>query len=270
MVVIGPIAAKADPDNAVLYLLSWLCVIIIFTIASADLMGDYMVALRTRTSPNAMYLGQGLGMLAGCLIVPGIWSLWMTAFPDYYFPSSSMAPAPYAASYRLLAQIGSEGFSSLPSHSKNIFWTTFGIFLAIDFGKWGVLKVIKYVVKNKFLERLVEDWWPNGMMMALCAYSIGPFQWFAFFIGWMIREVFDWKIRKQNSEDEKEAIRLDRALVASALIIGPGIWTIIQTFLALGKVEGGPLCMNIAGGTPEQVAWWSNSSNTHSTFYFWN
>ena len=254
MIMIGQIAVAASPDNAKVYLLTWLMLVITVTYVSADLMGDYVVAKKTRTSPISMYIGQIVGLVIGAVVMPGVWEVMKSASPDYGFNESTGAPMVVASSYLGLAQVATTGFSGLPKNCELIFWITLVVMAAMDFGKWITLKFIK---KHKRATQMVEDWWPNGMMFTLMAYSMGPSQWFVMAVGWAIREFFEYKKNQCESEAEKKHYDVKRNILASGIIVGAGLWSIVGSFIAIGGADA-PFCLEFAAGSPEEVAVWEN------------
>ncbi|KAH7331950.1 hypothetical protein KP509_20G059900 [Ceratopteris richardii] len=199
-------------------------VMMVIVSCSADLMQDFKTGYLTLSSPRSMFASQVIGTFMGCIIAPLTYWLFWNAF-DIGNPKGEYK-APYAVIYRGMATIGVQGFGALPKHCLQL---CYGFFILA-------------VLVNILREQMVATWagygrWacyiPIPMAMAIPFY-IGPYFAIDMFVGTMI--VYLWQ--KINIKKAKLLI----PAVASGLICGDGIWTLISAILALAKRHA-PICM---------------------------
>lgn len=193
-------------------------VMLVVVAASADLMQDFKTGYLTLSSPRSMFASQILGTFMGCIIAPLTFWLFWNAF-DVGNPDGEYK-APYALIYREMATIGVQGFGALPKHCLDLCYGFFCIAIVVNF------------LRDKPLAKWA-GYIPIPMAMAIPFY-IGPYFAIDMFVGTVL--VFVWQ--KVNM---KKATLLVPA-VASGLICGDGIWTLISAILALLKKQA-PICM---------------------------
>ncbi|KAG6524612.1 probable metal-nicotianamine transporter YSL6 [Zingiber officinale] len=188
---------------------------------AADLMQDFKTGYLTLSSPRSMFVSQLIGTALGCVIAPGTFWLYWTAF-DIGSPDGAYK-APYAVIYREMAILGVEGFSALPQHCLEICCGFFVAALIINLLRDATPKsVSKYI--------------PIPMAMAVPFY-IGAYFAIDMFVGTVI--VFVWeRLNEKEAEDYAGA-------VASGLICGDGIWTVPSAILSIFRIDP-PICMNFA------------------------
>ncbi|KAG6528434.1 probable metal-nicotianamine transporter YSL6 [Zingiber officinale] len=188
---------------------------------AADLMQDFKTGYLTLSSPRSMFVSQLIGTALGCVIAPGTFWLYWTAF-DIGSPDGAYK-APYAVIYREMAILGVEGFSALPQHCLEI---CCGFFVAAL-----IINLLRDVTPKS-----VSKYIPIPMAMAVPFY-IGAYFAIDMFVGTVI--VFVWeRLNEKEAEDYAGA-------VASGLICGDGIWTVPSAILSIFRIDP-PICMNFA------------------------
>lgn len=193
-------------------------VMMVIVACSADLMQDFKTGYLTLSSPRSMFASQVIGTFMGCIIAPlTFWLLW-SAF-DIGNPDGEYK-APYAIIYREMATIGVQGFQALPKHCLEL---CYGFF---------VLAIVVNLLRDKPLKKWA-GYIPIPMAMAIPFY-IGPYFAIDMFVGTVI--VYVWQ--KLNLRKAKLLV----PAVASGLICGDGIWTLVSAILALAKKQA-PICM---------------------------
>lgn len=193
-------------------------VMMIVVACSADLMQDFKTGYLTLSSPRSMFASQIIGTFMGCIIAPSTFWLFWKAF-DVGNPKGEYK-APYATIYREMSIIGVQGFGALPKHCLELCYGFFFIAIFINF------------LRDKPLAKWAP-YIPIPMAMAIPFY-LGPFFAIDMFVGTVI--VFVWQ-----QLNRKKANLLVPA-VASGLICGDGIWTLVSAVLALAKKQA-PICM---------------------------
>ncbi|KAI3407944.1 uncharacterized protein J3R85_020613, partial [Psidium guajava] len=186
---------------------------------ASDLTQDFKTGYLTLASPRSMFVSQVIGTAMGCIISPCVFWLFYKAFKDLGLPGSEYA-VPFATVYRSMAELGLEGFSSLPKHCLMLSYGFFGAAIAI----------------NGFRDSVGKKWSrfiPLPMAMAIPFY-IGPYFAIDMCVGSLI--LFIWETIDKNKADAFAPA------VASGLICGDSIWTLPSSILALVGVNP-PICM---------------------------
>ncbi|EPS65244.1 hypothetical protein M569_09533, partial [Genlisea aurea] len=97
---------------------------------ASDLMQDFKTGYLTLSSPRSMFLSQVMGTAVGCVFSPVVFWFFHEAYrvgdPEGSFP------APYAAMYRGIGLLGTEGLSSLQSNCVRLAAASFAGAVAID------------------------------------------------------------------------------------------------------------------------------------------
>ncbi|KAK3406145.1 hypothetical protein EUGRSUZ_K02320 [Eucalyptus grandis] len=193
-------------------------VVNIVSIAS-NLIQDFKTGYLTLASPRSMFVSQVIGTAMGCVISPCIFWLFYKAFKDLGHLGSEY-PVPYGTVYRSMAELGVEGFSSLPKHCLTL---CYGFFAAA-------------MIINGFRDLVGKKWAcfiPLPMAMAIPFY-IGPYFAIDMCVGSLILFIWE-KTNKAKADAFGPA-------VASGLICGDGIWTLASSILAVVGVNP-PICM---------------------------
>ncbi|XP_030472341.2 probable metal-nicotianamine transporter YSL7 [Syzygium oleosum] len=186
---------------------------------ASDLTQDFKTGYLTLASPRSMFVSQVIGTAMGCIISPCVFWLFYKAFKDLGLPGSEY-PVPFGIIYRSMAELGVEGFSSLPRHCLTL---CYGFFAAA-------------MIINGFRDSVGKKWArfiPLPMAMAIPFY-IGPYFAIDMCVGSLILFIWE-KTNKAKADAFGPA-------VASGLICGDGIWTLPSSILALVGVHP-PICM---------------------------
>lgn len=208
----------AGRDGGVIVGLVSCGIMMVIVSSAADLMQDFKTGYLTLSSPKSMFISQLIGTFIGCIIAPLTFWIFWKAFP--VGQKDGQYPAPYAVIFREMALIGKQGFSALPRHCLELSL----LFFAFS------------VTTNLIRDRVptnVSNFIPIPMAMALPFY-IGPYFAIDMCVGSML--VFAWQtVRRSKAE-------LYIPAVASGLMCGDGVWTLVSAILALAKVQA-PVCM---------------------------
>ncbi|KAH7387905.1 hypothetical protein KP509_16G047800 [Ceratopteris richardii] len=199
-------------------------VMMVIVACSADLMQDFKTGYLTLSSPRSMFASQVIGTFMGCIIAPLTFWLFWNAF-DIGDPDGEYK-APYAVIYREMAVIGVQGFGALPKHCLQLCYGFFILAVVINILREPL--VAKHAGYGRWASYI-----PVPMAMAVPFY-IGAYFTIDMFVGTVI--VFIWQ--KLNLKKSKLLV----PAVASGLICGDGIWTLISAILALAKRQA-PICM---------------------------
>ncbi|KAI3714424.1 hypothetical protein L1987_73026 [Smallanthus sonchifolius] len=210
------IASLVGTNGGVLAGLAACGVMMSIVATAADLMQDFKTDYLTLSSAKSMFVSQLVGTAMGCIIAP--LTFWMFWTPD------SPYKAPYAVIYREMAILGVEGFSELPKHCLALCCGFFALALVLNLIRdWAPSKVSRFV--------------PIPMAMAVPFY-IGAYFAIDMFVGTVILFVWE-RVNKKDAEDYAGA-------VASGLICGDGIWTILSAILSILRIDP-PICMYFGG-----------------------
>lgn len=192
-------------------------VMMVIVSSAADLMQDFKTGYLTLSSPRSMFASQVIGTVMGCVIAPfTFWMFWIT-FPVGQI--DGQYPAPYAVIFREMAILGVQGLSLLPKHCLHLSFSFF------------VFAVITNFIRD-WTPKNISHYIPIPMAMALPFY-IGPYFAIDMCIGSLI--VYAWQRVNRRSEVYIPAM-------ASGLMCGDGVWTLVSAILALVKVQA-PICM---------------------------
>ena len=211
-------SAWAGTNGGVLVGLVSCGVMMIIVACSADLMQDFKTGYLTLSSPRSMFVSQIVGTFMGCIIAPLTFWLFWEAF-DIGNPDGEYK-APYALIFREMAVIGTQGFDALPKHCLELCYGFFCLALVLNF------------LRDKPLVKW-SPYIPIPMAMAIPFY-IGPYFAIDMFVGTVV--IFVWQ--KVNQSKAKLLV----PALASGLICGDGIWTMVSAILALAKKDP-PICM---------------------------
>ncbi|KAJ4710630.1 Oligopeptide transporter [Melia azedarach] len=190
---------------------------------ASDLMQDFKTGYLTLSSPRSMFLSQVFGTAIGCLITPGIFWIFYSAYP--IGDPNGTYPAPYGLMYRGIALLGVEGISTLPKHCLN---------LAIIFFVGAiVINIIQGVLQRWETKYRIYRFIPNPMCMAIPFY-LGAYFAIDMCVGSLI--LFFWRMKNRRTADDYVPA------VASGLICGDSLWGIPAAVLSLAGAKA-PICM---------------------------
>ncbi|KAH7422134.1 hypothetical protein KP509_13G092300 [Ceratopteris richardii] len=192
--------------------------VMIIVSSAADLMQDFRTGYLTLTSPRSMFTSQVLGTAIGCIIAPATFWIFWKAFP--VGQKDGEYPAPYAIIFREMAVLGVQGFSSLPKHCLFVSFIFFLLAISIN-------------IIRDYVPQRITHFIPIPMAMAL-PFFIGSYFAIDMCIGSII--VFIWgKLSSHKADAYIPA-------VASGLMCGDGVWTLVSAILALLKMQAS-MCM---------------------------
>ncbi|KAL3748865.1 hypothetical protein ACJRO7_010018 [Eucalyptus globulus] len=214
------IGAWADASNGGILASLAACGVITNIVSTAsDLTQDFKTGYLTLASPRSVFVSQVIGTAMGCVISPCVFWLFYKGFKDLEPPGKEYV-VPYGIVYRSMAELGVEGFASLPKHCLT---------LCCGF-------LVAAMIINGFRDLVGKKWArfiPLPMAMAIPFY-IGPSFAIDMCVGSLI--LFIWE-----KTDKAKADAFGPA-VASGLICGDGLWTLPSSILALAGVNP-PICM---------------------------
>ncbi|KAM5343438.1 hypothetical protein ACJ41O_011975 [Fusarium nematophilum] len=179
------------------------------------------------TPPNLQFYAQGLGAIVSIFLAPGVFVLFMAAYPCVWKPEedpTAVCPfsAPSVAAWEAVAKAVTMDKIPIPRSSA-----IFSIVM-------GVVCAVQAVVKNFYLvgpREKYRNWLPNWMSVGV-AWVLGPDSGYANAV--MFGSITAWWWRKWfNRSYEMYAFA-----IAAGLIAGEGLAGVINAALELGKVSG--------------------------------
>ncbi|XP_047961690.1 probable metal-nicotianamine transporter YSL7 [Salvia hispanica] len=187
--------------------------------ASADLIQDFKTGYMTLASPRSILVSQIIGTAMGCVISPCVfWIFYKSS--DGLGVYGSQYPAPLATLYRYVAVLAAEGNSSLPKFCVAFFFGFFSVAIVINGirdavgPRWGRFIPIPFAMGISFIAGA-------NYAVDMCVGSLILFIW------------------ERVNKVEADAFA---PTVASGLICGDGMWTLVSAMLNMGGVKP-PLCM---------------------------
>ncbi|CAG9982234.1 unnamed protein product [Clonostachys byssicola] len=196
---------------------------------SNTLVSDFRVGFLLRTPPNLQFYAQGLGALVAVFLAPGIFVLFMSAYPCVWDPNVSeevAAKCPFLAPSVTAWKAVAEAVT-LPSLPIT---KSCGIFTIC----MGVLCAVQAVVKTFWLtgeREKYREYLPNWMSVGV-AWVLGPDSGYANAI--MFGSVTAWWWKKYFPR----GFDIYAYSVAAGLIAGEGLAGVINAALELGEVSG--------------------------------
>ncbi|KAF4971700.1 hypothetical protein FZEAL_9764 [Fusarium zealandicum] len=192
-----------------------------------SLVSDFRVGFLLRTPPNLQFYAQALGTFVSVFLAPGIFVLFMSAYPCVYRPSPDPADicpfaAPSVAAWEAVATAVTMPSIPIP-RSSAIFSIVMGIVCAIQ-----------AIVKHFYLvgsREKYRDWLPNWMSVGV-AWVLGPDSGYANAI--LFGSITAWWWRKWF----RNHFEMYAFAIAAGLIAGEGLGGVINAALELGKVSG--------------------------------
>ncbi|OWM68155.1 hypothetical protein CDL15_Pgr016355 [Punica granatum] len=188
---------------------------------ASDLTQDLKTGYVTLSSPCSTFASQVIGTAMGCVVSPCVFWIYYKAFDDLGIDGSEY-PAPIASVYRSMAQLGVDGFSSLPNNCLNLCYGFFAAAVVIN----GVRDLT-----GKRWSRFI----PVPMAMAMPFY-IGAYFAIDMCIGSLVLLVWE----KRNKTEAKAFI----PAIASGLICGEGIWSLPSSIIAFAGAKP-PFCLKL-------------------------
>ncbi|KAF4468544.1 hypothetical protein FALBO_4567 [Fusarium albosuccineum] len=194
---------------------------------SNSLVSDFRVGFLLKTPPKLQFYAQAIGTFVSVFLAPGIFVLFMSAYPCVFKPSDDPADicpfsAPSVAAWEAVATAVTMPKIPIPRSSA-----IFSIVM-------GVICAIQAIVKNFYLvgsREKYRDWLPNWMSVGV-AWVLGPDSGYANAI--LFGSITAWWWRKWF----RNSFEMYAFAVAAGLIAGEGLGGVINAALELGKVSG--------------------------------
>lgn len=193
---------------------------------ATSLVSDFRVGFLLQTPPHLQFYAQGIGAIVSIFLAPGIFVLFMAAYPCVWDPSKQDGECPFAApsvaAWVAVAQAVTMENVPIPLKS-GIFSIVFGVFAASQ-----ALFKNFYLVGSRAKYRA---YLPNWMAIGV-AWVLGPDSGYANAV--LFGSITAWWWRKyfrNNFEGYGFAI-------AAGLIAGEGLAGVINAALTLGGVDG--------------------------------
>ncbi|KAM0245499.1 hypothetical protein ACHAP5_005306 [Fusarium lateritium] len=192
-----------------------------------SLVSDFRVGFLLKTPPKLQFYAQAMGTLVSVFLAPGIFVLFMSAYPCVYKPSDDPADicpfaAPSVAAWQAVATAVT--MPSIPIPKSSAYFSI----------AMGILCAVQAIVKHFWLvgsREKYRDWLPNWMSVGV-AWVLGPDSGYANAI--LFGSITAWWWRKFfNNHYEMHAFA-----IAAGLIAGEGFGGVINAALELGKVSG--------------------------------
>lgn len=198
---------------------------------ATSLVGDYRVGFLLRTPPNLQWWAQALGTVVAMFLAPGIFVLFMAAYPCVLHPDDyDTCPfsAPSVTAWQAVAEAVTVPNPPIPFSS--------GVFALVLAG----ICVLQVILKNVYLvgpREKYRNWLPNWMAIGV-AFVIPQTYYSTATLGGAIISHFWEKRNPKNFERYCFA-------VAAGLIAGEGLGGVIGAALQLGGVAGDVYGTNI-------------------------
>ncbi|KAF5238735.1 hypothetical protein FANTH_10233 [Fusarium anthophilum] len=192
-----------------------------------SLVSDFRVGFLLKTPPKLQFYAQAMGTVVSVFLAPGIFVLFMSAYPCVYKPSDDPADicpfaAPSVAAWQAVATAVT--MPSIPIPKSSAYFSI----------AMGILCAVQAIVKHFWLvgsREKYRDWLPNWMSVGV-AWVLGPDSGYANAI--LFGSITAWWWRKWfNNHFEMYAFA-----IAAGLIAGEGFGGVINAALELGKVSG--------------------------------
>ncbi|QGI61236.1 hypothetical protein CEK27_005207 [Fusarium fujikuroi] len=203
-----------------------------------SLVSDFRVGFLLKTPPKLQFYAQAMGTVVSVFLAPGIFVLFMSAYPCVYRPSDDPADicpfaAPSVAAWQAVATAVT--MPSIPIPKSSAYFSI----------AMGILCAVQAIVKHFWLvgsREKYRDWLPNWMSVGV-AWVLGPDSGYANAI--LFGSITAWWWRKWfNNHFEMYAFA-----IAAGLIAGEGFGGVINAALELGK-------------HPRQYAAWTPAKKT--------
>ncbi|KAF5025367.1 hypothetical protein F66182_2532 [Fusarium sp. NRRL 66182] len=194
---------------------------------SYSLVSDFRVGFLLKTPPKLQFYAQAIGTVVSVFLAPGIFVLFMAAYPCVFRPSPDPADvcpfaAPSVSAWEAVAVAVTLPTIPIPRSSA-----IFSIVM-------GVVCALQAVVKHFYLvgpREKYRNWLPNWMSVGV-AWVLGPDSGYANAI--LFGSITAWWWKKYFSNHWE----LYGFAIAAGLIAGEGLGGVINAALELGKVSG--------------------------------
>ncbi|KAM3458978.1 hypothetical protein MY3296_000125 [Beauveria thailandica] len=201
---------------------------------STSLVSDFRVGFLLQTPPHLQFYAQGIGAFVSIFLAPGIFVLFMAAYPCVWKPELQDGECPFAApsvaAWVAVAQAVTEPHVPIPLKS--------GIFAIV----LGVFAACQALFKNFYLvgpRAKYRSYLPNWMAIGV-AWVLGPDSGYANAVLFGSITAWWWsKFFRNNFEAYGFAI-------AAGLIAGEGLAGVINAALTLGGADGGTKGTSVA------------------------
>lgn len=193
---------------------------------ATSLVSDFRVGFLLRTPPNLQFYAQAIGSFVAVFLAPGVFVLFMAAYPCVWDPErvDDVCPfqAPSVAAWVAVAQAVTQPHLPIPLKS--------GIFAIV----MGVVAAVQALVKNFYLvgPRLkYRSYLPNWMAIGV-AWVLGPDSGYANAVLFGSITAWWWKKYFRSNFDNYGFA------IAAGLIAGEGLAGVVNAALTLGGVSG--------------------------------
>ncbi|KAK1614044.1 hypothetical protein QYE76_019561 [Lolium multiflorum] len=199
------------------------CGIMMCTLTNGgDVMQDLKTGYLTLTSPRAVLISELVGTTLGCIINPTVFWIFYKVYKTGGATGGDIPDVPYARVYRGMAML-SVGQEGLPKHSMLLAKVFFLLALA--------LCLVREVASRQSWR--MRGYIPSTVAMAI-AFFVPPDMPIGMCIGSLV--LYMWERMDPRGE------RMLSSAVASGLICGDGLGSLVSSLLTLTKATG-PICI---------------------------
>uniref|UniRef100_A0ACD5TBF8 Uncharacterized protein n=1 Tax=Avena sativa TaxID=4498 RepID=A0ACD5TBF8_AVESA len=199
------------------------CGIMMCTLSNGgEVMQDLKTGYLTLTSPRAILIGELIGTTLGCVVNPTVFWVFYKVYKTAGAAGGEVPDVPYARVYRGMAML-SVGQEGLPAHSMLLAKVFFILAL--------VLCLLREVASRQNWR--MRGYIPSTVAMAI-AFFVPPDMPIGMCIGSLV--LYLWETTDPTGE------RMLSSAVASGLICGDGLGSLVSSLLTLTKATG-PICI---------------------------
>ena len=191
------------------------------------LVSDFRVGFLLKTPPKLQFYAQGIGALVSVFLAPGVFVLFMSAYPCVWDPKKADEECPFAApsveAWKAVAEAVTLPDLPIPASSG---------YFAIAMG---IVCALQALLKNFYLvgeRQKYRSYLPNYMAVGV-AWVLGPDSGYANAVLFGSITAWWWKKYFNKSFDNYAFA------IAAGLIAGEGLAGVINAALTLGSVDGG-------------------------------
>ncbi|POR31165.1 Oligopeptide transporter [Tolypocladium paradoxum] len=199
-----------------------------------ELTSDFRVGFLLRTPPHLQFYAQAIGTLVSIFIAPGVFVLFMAAYPCVWNENASSDHCPFKAPSVVAWKAVAEAVT-LPSIPISLSCAIFSIVM-------GVIAALQAVFKNFYLvgeREKYRQWLPNWMAIGV-AWVLGVDSGYANAI--LIGSIVGWWWQKRSTK----SFEIYGFSIAAGLIAGEGFAGVVNAALTLGGVDGNKIGTKIA------------------------
>lgn len=196
---------------------------------ATSLVSDFRVGFLLRTPPKAQFYAQAIGTFVSVFLAPGIFVLFMTAYPCVWKPdvgdkAGAVCPfaAPSVAAWAAVAQAVTQPDLPIPKSSG---------YFAIALG---LICALQAIFKNFYLvgdRAKYREWLPNWMAVGV-AFVLGPDSGYANAV--LFGAITAWWWRKWFGKN----FDTYGFSIAAGLVAGEGLAGVVNAALTLANVDG--------------------------------